>query len=223
MLIVKKFGGTSVGNRDRIFNVANRCIEDYKKGNDVVVVLSAMGQAFFSLSVGIGCLATYASYFQRDVPLVSSAFSVCFIDTLVAILSGFIIFPAVFSVSGVEVDAGPGLVFITLPNVFNMAFGDVPVVGYLFSGLFYILLLLAALTSSISMHEIDTAFLHEKFHLSRRHAASVVTAVCLVRPVLFHLVHGKMLGFLAWDSSSSSIFSQPNSSCPCAVSSFPSL
>ena len=144
------------------------------------VVLSAMGQAFFSLSVGIGCLATYASYFQRDVPLVSSAFSVCFIDTLVAILSGFIIFPAVFSVSGVEVDAGPGLVFITLPNVFNMAFGDVPVVGYLFSGLFYILLLLAALTSSISMHEIDTAFLHEKFHLSRPHAASVVTAVCLV-------------------------------------------
>lgn len=144
------------------------------------VVLSAMGQAFFSLSVGIGCLATYASYFQRDVPLVSSAFSVCFIDTMVAILSGFIIFPAVFSVPGVEVDAGPGLVFITLPNVFNMAFSDVPVVGYVFSSLFYILLLLAALTSSISMHEIDTAFIHEKFHLSRPRAAAVVTVVCLV-------------------------------------------
>ena len=104
------------------------------------VVLSAMGQAFFSLSVGIGCLATYASYFQRDVPLVSSAFSVCFIDTMVAILSGFIIFPAVFSVPGVEVDAGPGLVYITLPNVFQIAFGNVPWLGWIFSVLFYLLL-----------------------------------------------------------------------------------
>jgi len=144
------------------------------------VVLSAMGQAFFSLSVGLGCLATYASYFRRDVPLVSSAFNVCIIDTLVAILSGFIIFPAVFSVPGVEVDAGPGLVYITLPNVFNMAFSNVPIVGYLFSGLFYILLLLAALTSSISMHEISTAYIHEKYHLSRSRAATVVTVVCLL-------------------------------------------
>ena len=106
------------------------------------VVLSAMGQAFFSLSVGLGCLATYASYFSKSTRLVSSAFSVCVIDSMVAIFSGFIIFPAVFSVPGVAPDAGPGLVYITLPHVFNVAFSGMPVLGYVFSGLFYVLLLL---------------------------------------------------------------------------------
>lgn len=144
------------------------------------VVISAMGQAFFSLSVGVGCLATYASYFKPDTRLVKSAFSVCFIDSMVAILSGFIIFPAAFSVAGVEVDAGPGLVYITLPHVFNMAFGSMPLLGYAFSGMFYVLLLLAALTSTISMHEIATAFIHENFKLSRKTSATIVTAICLL-------------------------------------------
>lgn len=144
------------------------------------VVLSAMGQAFFSLSVGVGCLATYASYFKPDTRLVKSAFSVCLIDSMVAILSGFIIFPAAFSVAGVEVDAGPGLVYITLPHVFNMAFGSMPLLGYAFSGMFYVLLLLAALTSTISMHEIATAFIHENFKLSRKTSATIVTAICLL-------------------------------------------
>lgn len=144
------------------------------------VVLSAMGQAFFSLSVGVGCLATYASYFKPDTRLVKSAFSVCFIDSMVAIMSGFIIFPAAFSVAGVEVNAGPGLVYITLPHVFNMAFGSMPLLGYAFSGMFYVLLLLAALTSTISMHEIATAFIHENFKLSRKISATIVTAICLL-------------------------------------------
>lgn len=144
------------------------------------VVLSAMGQAFFSLSVGVGCLATYASYFKSDTRLVNSAFSVCVIDSVVAILSGFIIFPAVFSVCGVEPDAGPGLVYITLPNVFNMAFGAMPLLGYVFSSLFYVLLLLAALTSTISMHEIATAFIHETFRFSRKWSAVIVTMVCIL-------------------------------------------
>jgi NSS family neurotransmitter:Na+ symporter len=144
------------------------------------VVLSAMGQAFFSLSVGIGCLATYASYFKRETRLVNSALSVCAIDSMVAILSGFIIFPAAFSVAGVQVDSGPGLVYITLPHVFNMVFENIPFIGYLFSGLFYILLLLAALTSTISMHEIATAFFRENYKLSRRVSATVVTLICLL-------------------------------------------
>ena len=143
------------------------------------VVLGAMGQAFFSLSVGIGCLVTYASYFSNETRLVKSAMNVCIIDTLVAVLSGFIIFPTVFSV-GIAPDAGPGLVFITLPNVFALTFGDMPVVGYVFALLFYVLLLLAALTSSISMHEICTAFISEHFSTSRRKAAVIVTAICLV-------------------------------------------
>ncbi len=154
------------------------------------VVLSAMGQAFFSLSVGVGCLATYASYFSSHTRLVNSAFSVCVIDSMVAILAGFIIFPAVFSVGGVEVDAGPGLVYITLPNVFNTAFSGMPVLGYVFSCLFYVLLLLAALTSTISMHEIATAFIHENFRLSRQVAATTVTALCIVLGIACSLSFG---------------------------------
>ena len=153
------------------------------------VVLSAMGQAFFSLSVGMGTLATYASYFNKETKLLPSAIGVCTIDTLVAISAGFIIFPAVFSV-GVSADSGPGLVFITLPYVFQEAFGSVPVFEYVFSGLFYILLLLAALTSSISMHEISTAYIHETFKLSRPKAATIVTAICLVMGVACSLSFG---------------------------------
>ena len=143
------------------------------------VILGAMGQAFFSLSVGLGCLVTYSSYFSKETRLVKSAMNVCIIDTMVAVLSGFIIFPTVFSV-GIAPDAGPGLVFITLPNVFLLTFSEMPFVGYAFALLFYVLLLLAALTSSISMHEICTAFISEHFSKSRRTAATIVTVVCLV-------------------------------------------
>ena len=161
---------------------------------DIQVVLSAMGQAFFTLSVGIGCLATYASYFGDDTPLVRVAFNVCVIDTLVAISAGLIIFPAVFSVSGAQVDAGPGLVFITLPNVFNSAFGSLPVLNYVFSSLFYMLLFVAALTSSISMHEISTAYITETFRLERRVAACIVTGRCLVLGVACSLSFGAWSG-----------------------------
>ncbi len=163
------------------------------------VVLSSMGQAFFSLSVGLGCLATYASYFKKETRLVSSAFSVCLIDSMVAILSGFIIFPAVFSVPGMAPDAGPGLVYITLPHVFNEAFAGWPLIGYLFSGLFYLLLLLAALTSTISMHEIATAFIHENYHLSRKHAAVVVTLVCMVLGMACSLSFGPWADVKIWN------------------------
>ena len=143
------------------------------------VVLGAMGQAFFSLSVGVGCLVTYASYFSPETKLVRSALNVCAIDTMVAVLSGFIIFPTVFSI-GLDPDAGPGLVFITLPNVFAVISRSMPLTGYVFALLFYVLLLLAALTSSISMHEICTAFISEHFSLSRSKAAAFVTVLCTV-------------------------------------------
>ena len=156
------------------------------------VVLSAMGQAFFSLSLAMGCLCTYASYFGPDTRLVKTAFSVSTIDTFVAILSGFIIFPAVFSVADVEVNAGPGLVFITLPNVFHLAFSHMPVVGYVFSGLFYVLLLLAALTSAMSLHESVTAYVHETMHLSRHRSAALVSVSCMLLGV------GCSLSFGPW-------------------------
>lgn len=154
------------------------------------VVLSAMGQAFFTLSVGICCLATYASYFKSDVPLIKSALNVCALDTLVALMSGFIIFPAIFSVPGVEVDAGPGLVFITLPYVLDYSLAGMPVLRYVFSTLFYALLFLAALTSSISMHEINTAYISESRGVSRRKAACVVTAVCTLFGIACSLSFG---------------------------------
>ena len=153
------------------------------------VVFSAMGQAFFSLSVGLGCLVTYSSYFKKETPLVNSALSVCLIDTMVAILGGFIIFPTVFS-AGMQPDAGPGLVFVTLPHVFNQAFASMPMVGDLFSILFYLLLLLAALTSSISMHEITTAFLRERFQMRREQAARIVTGICMVLGICCSLSFG---------------------------------
>lgn len=143
---------------------------------DSNVFLEALGQAFFSLSLGTACLCTYASYFGRRTNLMRSAFQIAAVDTLVAILAGLMIFPAAFSV-GISPDSGPSLIFITLPNVFREAFSAMPVVGYVISVLFYVLLALAALTSTISMHEIGTAFFHEECHLPRRRAAWIVTGV----------------------------------------------
>ena len=154
------------------------------------VILSAVGQAFFSLSLAMGCLCTYASYFRADTNLPKTAVGVSVIDTFVAILSGFIIFPAVFSVEGVSVNAGPGLVFITLPSVFNIAFSHVPVLGYIFSGFFYLLLLLAALTSAISLHESVTAYVLEAFSISRKKAAAAVSIACMTLGVACSLSFG---------------------------------
>jgi NSS family neurotransmitter:Na+ symporter len=106
---------------------------------DKSVFLEALGQAFFSLSLGTACLCTYASYFSRQTNLLKSAGVIAGIDTLVAILAGLMIFPAAFSV-GVNPGSGPSLVFITLPSVFQQAFAAVPVIGYLIAILFYALL-----------------------------------------------------------------------------------
>ena len=105
--------------------------------------------------------------------------SVGLIDTLVAILAGLIIFPAAFSV-GIQPDAGPSLIFITLPNVFQQAFSGFPLLGNVCALLFYVLLAMAALTSTISLHEVPTAFLHEKFGFTRGKAARLVTLGILV-------------------------------------------
>ena len=153
------------------------------------VFLGAMGQAFFSLSLGMGCLCTYASYFSKNTNLTRTAFSVGIIDTFVAILAGFIIFPAAFSV-GIQPDAGPSLIFITLPNVFQQAFSGIPILAYIFSVMFYILLALAALTSTISLHEVVTAYLHEEFNFTRGKAARLVTTGCILLGILCSLSLG---------------------------------
>lgn len=151
--------------------------------------LSAMGQAFFSLSLGMGCLCTYASYFKNNTPLPKVALNVATIDTLVAILAGIIIFPAAFSV-GIKPDAGPSLLFITLPNVFQQAFGSIPLLAITLSIMFYVLLAVAALTSTISLHEVVTAYLHEEFKMTRKKAAWIVTSCCTILGIFCSLSLG---------------------------------
>ena len=153
------------------------------------VILAALGQSFFSLSLGTACLCTYASYFGRETNLLKSAVQISIIDTIIAILAGLMIFPAAFSV-GVSPDSGPSLVFITLPNVFQQAFASMPIVGYVISILFYALLAVAALTSTISMHEIGTAYFHEELNRPRTQAAWIVTLGACVIGVLSSLSCG---------------------------------
>lgn len=153
------------------------------------VFLDALGQAFFSLSLGTACLCTYASYFKPDTNLLKSSVQIALLDSGIAILAGLMIFPAAFSV-GIQPDSGPSLIFITLPNVFNQAFAAFPGNGYIISCLFYALLVFAALTSTISMHEIGTAFFHEELRLPRIHATWILTVVCSVIAVLCSLSVG---------------------------------
>ena len=143
------------------------------------VFLAALGQSFYSMSIAMGCICTYASYFSKHTNLTTSAIQIGVIDCLVAILAGLMIFPAAFSV-GVNPDSGPSLIFITLPNVFQQAFGAMPVVGYFISLLFYALLSMAALTSLISLHEVSTAFFQEEFRIPRKYAALIVTVAACV-------------------------------------------
>ncbi|MBQ7685817.1 MAG: sodium-dependent transporter, partial [Bacteroidaceae bacterium] len=142
-------------------------------------LLNAMGQAFFSLSVGLCCLCTYATYFKKDVNLMQDGLQVATIDTLVAVCAGLIIFPAVFSITGLAPSQGPSLVFVTLPNVFQQAFGS-SLVAYIFSLCFYLLLVMAALTSSISMLEMIVAYSYQERHISRPVASIGATIVCLI-------------------------------------------
>jgi len=153
------------------------------------VLIEALGQAFFSLSLGTACLCTYASYFSKQTNLVGSATQIACLDSLIAILAGLMIFPAAAAV-GVSPDSGPSLIFITLPNVFSQAFVSMPAVGYIISILFYLLLSMAALTSTISMHEIGTAFFHEELQISRNNAAYIVTTICCIIAVFCSLSMG---------------------------------
>ena len=154
--------------------------------------LGALGQSFYSLSIAMGCICTYASYFSRQTNLLKSAVQISVIDTFVAILAGLMIFPAAFSV-GVNPDSGPSLIFITLPNVFNQAFSGMPVVGWVVSLLFYLLLSVAALTSLMSLHEVSTSFFFEELHITRKKGAVIVTVSCGVIGVLCSLSLG------SWD------------------------
>lgn len=146
---------------------------DFSKINGQVI-LSAMGQSFFSISMGVGTLLIYGSYLPNSTKMGKVSLSICLLDTLIAILAGIIIFPACFAY-GIQPDAGPGLAFITLPNVFMQMPG-----GYVWSIAFFLLLAVAALTSSISMLECPIAILQEQLKWSRRRAVLVTSLVAWV-------------------------------------------
>lgn len=128
------------------------------------MLVAALGQVFFSLSLGMGAIITYGSYLSDDANLEKSAFIIPALDTLVALLAGFAILPAVFSF-GFEPSAGPGLIFITLPAVFNA----MPL-GTIFAIIFFVLVLFAAITSSISLLETPAAYFIDHFGMSRKSA-----------------------------------------------------
>ena len=164
------------------------------------VFLGALGQSFYSMSIAMGCLCTYASYFSKYTNLTKSASQIAFIDCMVAILAGLMIFPAAFSV-GVNPDSGPSLIFITLPNVFQQAFAAIPVVGYCISLLFFVLLSLAALTSLMSLHEVSTAFIHEELMVSRKKAALIVTILTSIIGAFCSLSLGAVDGLVVFGKS----------------------
>lgn len=124
----------------------------------------ALGQALFSLSLGMGTMITYGSYISKRDNLVTSAMSVCFFDTLIAILAGLVMFPALFAM-GMDPAGGPGLVFVVLPSIFAKMPG-----GMIFGAGIFLLLAVAALTSTISLLEVPVAYLVDEHRWSRKKA-----------------------------------------------------
>lgn len=145
---------------------------DLAELGNIQVINAALGQAFFSLSLGMGCMITYGSYLAKTENAVSSAAWVASLDTAVALLAGFIIFPAGFSIAGFDPSSsGPGLIFAVLPQLFATMPG-----GHLFGGAFFFLLGLAALTSTISLLEVPTAALVDR-GWDRKKAVTTLTLV----------------------------------------------
>ena len=157
---------------------------------DAVVILKAVSQAFFSLSLGMGAIITYGSYLSPKQDLVSSALYVSFFDFFIAFLAGLAIFPALFSVPGLSPDVGPGLIFVVLPNIFNA----IPL-GNFFGAAFFILLGIAALTSAISMLEVVVAFTIDEFGWTRRRAAIGAGGVIFLLGIPSALGNGAVVFF----------------------------
>lgn len=150
------------------------------------VIFAAMGQAFFTLSLGIGALAIFGSYIDKERSLLGESISITLLDTFVALVSGLIIFPACFAF-GVNPDSGFGLIFVTLPNIFN----NMPL-GQLWGGLFFIFLFFAALTTIIAVFENIVSCFTDLFNWSRKKSVliNMIGIMILSMPCL--------LGFSVW-------------------------
>ncbi|MDE5869619.1 MAG: sodium-dependent transporter, partial [Muribaculaceae bacterium] len=142
------------------------------------VILGALGQAFFSMSLGLGCMMTYASYFSKETRLGRTATISALLDSSVAILAGIIIFPAVFSF-GISPQAGPTLVFEVLPYIFSQLPG-----GAIWSTLFFLLLFIASITSTVSMSEISISFFCDEKKMSRKKSTAISSLIALAGGIL---------------------------------------
>lgn len=163
-------------------------------------IVAALGQVFFSLSLGMGCMITYGSYLSKDENLEKDAFIVPLMDTCAALLAGFAILPAVFAF-GYEPGAGPGLMFITLPSVFEkMPFGA------FFGVCFFVLVLFAAITSSISLLEVCAAYFIDEFKWSRTKATWLLTGVIFILNILCSLSLGPLSNVLIFGKNFFDLF-----------------
>ncbi|SES82050.1 neurotransmitter:Na+ symporter, NSS family [Natronincola peptidivorans] len=151
--------------------------------------LAALGQAFFSLSLGMGCMITYGSYLNKKENLANNAVLVTGMDVGVALLAGIAMFPAIFAF-GMEPAAGPGLVFVVIPTVFSAMGG----IGTILSLIFFVALTVAALTSSVSLMEVAVAYFIDERGMERKKAVYSVSAAMTVLCVLSSLSLGSMSG-----------------------------
>ena len=196
---------------------------DWSRLADVGVYTSALGQAFFSLSLGMGCILTYGSYFGRADGIAAAALWIVALDTSIALLAGFIIFPVGFSIAGFDpASSGPGLIFTVLPRLFAEMPG-----GQLFGGAFFLLFSVAALTSTISLLEVPVSHCVDALGWSRQKAVAAVAGAVSVLAIpsalgngavaVFTSVPGFGMGFLDLMVSAWNEFALPVGGCLTAI------
>ena len=156
----------------------------------------ALGQSFYSLSLGMGCIITYGSYVSKKENILTTSSGTAVSDLLFAILAGFAIMPAVFA-AGIEPGAGPGLIFQSIPFVFAKMGVELPVISAVASILFFLAIIVAAMTSCISLIEVGVAFLVERVHMTRRGACWALFLACGSLGVLCSL-SSPVFDFLDW-------------------------
>ena len=190
-VFIAVYGLTLDGARDGLVYYVKPHMSDVS----VKTILAAMGQLFYSMSLAMGIMVTYGSYMKKDNNLESSVRQIEIFDTAIAFLAGLMIIPAVFVFSGGDtstLNAGPGLMFMTLPKVFeSMKLG-----GFI-GCLFFVMVFFAALTSAISLMETIVSIFQDKFHWTRKTTCLFVTALSLLLGVPSSLGFGP-LAFISW-------------------------
>lgn len=164
------------------------------------VIIAAMGQSFFSLSLGVGTILTYSSYMRRGEDIVKSGLGTMGFDLVFALIAGFAVMPAVFS-AGIEPGAGPGLIYEALPYVFSKMGASAPLLSRAVSILFFLSIVIAALTSAISLFEIVVAYLVEEKKMTRLAATALILGASWLLGVFCSLSFGPLEGLLVFGKS----------------------